>query len=118
MRAVVRRLAVFGVVGSVLLGLGLPLVESAEPFDADAHVGAPVPAEHATQQFEQTRPPQPTRHCLICHFLSSLSTVVTRARVTLVAPSAVRLAALALAESRHDRFALRHPSLRGPPAVS
>ena len=115
MRPVLRRLTVFAITGSILLGLCLPFAAAAQPFDADAHQGLPVPAEHAKNQFETPGPVQPTGHCLICHWWLAIGTVVVRARVTVATPAGHRVSTPTPPVVVHDRVHVDIPSLRGPP---
>jgi hypothetical protein len=118
MRAGRGKLGALLLIWSLLAGLAVPYVAASQPFDADAHGGPPVPAEHASSQFESPHAALPSGHCLLCHWWSAIKTgdVSPSGSATAVGP--VMLLAVAPPDRAPVSFVADSPSPRGPPAVS
>jgi hypothetical protein len=118
MRPVVRNAGSLLLIWSILTGLALPYLVTAQPFDADAHYGPPVPAEHAVPQFESPRPAAAGGHCLICHWWTAISTSVVTPRAAIALVGVIRALPPVRIDQTPASAVVESRSPRGPPVSS
>jgi hypothetical protein len=118
MRAGRGKLGALLLIWSLLASLAVPYLAASQPFDADAHGGPPVPAEHATPQFESPHAALPSGHCLLCHWWSSIKTGDVSSSGSAMVLGPVLLLAVTTSDCAPASFVSASPSPRGPPAIS
>jgi hypothetical protein len=114
----VRRLAVWAAVLSLLGGTWLPSGAASAVVDADGICGPALVIEHSIRHFEAASPRAGDQHCLLCHWRHTMSSAAASAIVAVAVPVDPGSVVVGQANDGPDRPAIGNPAPRGPPAVA
>jgi hypothetical protein len=118
MRSLIRRLAVWAALLSLLGGVWLPFGAGSAVADGDGICGPVLVIARSVRHFEATHPPARDQHCLFCHWRHTMSSAAASAIVAVAMPIDPGLSVAGYATAGPDLVVIGSPSPRGPPVLS